>query len=198
MSDFCDFVPDDPSCAKPDDKPADGGDFDKDGDFGDKDGGDLGPIDDDKMGHEDHGEEHLDEEYMEKMRKMDGQMTWDDVDEQLAEWIPGQPGGAFRNAIMMTASVAAGAYLQMFRYQSRTPDYFTYSAQVAGSGTDYYKMYNQVFGYGYLGIFSFLTVMHLLAMFGIGANADYLWTMVLDFWGLPFFTMIGSVLAMLA
>ena len=59
-------------------------------------------------------------------------------------------------------------------------------------------MYNQVFGYGYLGIFSFLTVMHLLAMFGIGANADYLWTMVLDFWGLPFFTMIGSVLAMLA
>ena len=115
MSDFCDFVPDDPSCAKPDDKPADGGDFDKDGDFGDKDG-DLGPIDDDKMGHEDHGEEHLDEEYMEKMRKMDGQMTWDDVDEQLAEWIPGQPGGAFRNAIMMTASVAAGAYLQMFRY----------------------------------------------------------------------------------
>jgi hypothetical protein len=115
MSDFCDFVPDDPSCAKPDDKPADGGDFDKDG--GDFDtAGDVGPMDDDKMGHEDHGEEHLDEEYMEKMGRMDGQMTWDDVDEQLAEWIPGQPGGAFRNAIMMTASVAAGAYLQMFRY----------------------------------------------------------------------------------
>ena len=59
-------------------------------------------------------------------------------------------------------------------------------------------MYNQVFGYGYLGIFSFLTVMHLLAMFGINANGDYLITMVIDFWGLPFFTMIGSVLAMLA
>ena len=198
MSDFCDFVPDDPSCQKPDPKPTDGGDnIDKGGDFGDK-GGDLGPMDDDKMGHEDHDGEHHDMDKMEKMGKMDGQMTWDDVDEQLAEWIPGQPGGAFRDAIFMTASIAAGAYLQMFRYQSRTPDYFTYSAQVAGSGTDYYKMYNQVLGYGYLGIFSFLTVMHLLAMFGIGANGDYLVTMLIDFWGLPFFTLIGSVLAIMA
>ena len=87
MSDFCDFVPDDPSCAKHNGKPADGGDFDKDGDF-DK-GGDLGPIDDDKMGHEDHDMDHHDMEMMEKMSRMEGQMSWDDVDAQLEEWIPG-------------------------------------------------------------------------------------------------------------
>ena len=72
---------------------------------------DLVPIDDDKMGNDDHDMDH-----MEKMSRMDGKMTWDDVDAQLEEWIPGQPGGAFRNAIFMTAVTAAGAGVEMFRY----------------------------------------------------------------------------------
>ena len=155
-------------------------------------------MDDDKMGHEDHDMDYDHMDKMEKMGRMDGMMTWEDVDEQLAEWIPGQPGSAFRNAIFMTASATASAYLMMFRYQSRTPDYYTYSAQVAGSGTDYYKMYNQVFGYGFLGIFGFLTVMHMLAMFGIMANTDYLLTMFIDFFGFPLLYMVGGVMAMLA
>ena len=98
----------------------------------------------------------------------------------------------------MTISIAIGSYLKMFRYQSRTPDYFTYSAYVAGSGTDYYKMYNQMYGYSFLSIFSFLTVMHLLAMFGIGVNSDYLLTMLIDFYVFPLLNMIGVFLAIMA
>ena len=89
--------------------------------------------------------------------------------------------------------------LQLFRYQKRTPDYFTSSGYVAGTGkTDYYKMAHQVYGYGYLGIFGFLTVMHLLAWMGIMANTDYLLTMFIDFFGFPLLHLAGGVLVMLA
>lgn len=59
-------------------------------------------------------------------------------------------------------------------------------------------MYNQVYGYGFLGVFSFLTVMHILAMFGIMVNTDYLLTMFIDFWGFPLLNMIGGVFAIMA
>jgi len=55
-----------------------------------------------------------------------------------------------------------------------------------------------MYGYGYLGIFSFLTLMHLVAWMGIGVNADYLITMLLDFFGFPLLHLAGGVLVMLA
>ena len=84
MTDFCDFVPDDPSCQKPEPEPKpDGGDFDKDGGFG-KDGDDLalGPIDDDKLGQEEL-EDKSDMEKIMETGRADGLMSWDDVEAQI-------------------------------------------------------------------------------------------------------------------
>ena len=99
---------------------------------------------------------------------------------------------------MMTAAIATLAILKMFRYQSRTPDFFTYSAQVAGSGTDYYKMVVQYYGYAFTGIFSLLTLTHLLGWLGMFVNGDYLLTMIINFWGSPLLHIVGGVLVMLA
>ena len=43
---------------------------------------------------------------------------------------------------MTSVSLAAWSFLELFRYSVRTPDMYTTSAQVAGSGTDYYKLYH--------------------------------------------------------
>jgi len=89
---------------------------------GDKDGHDM--MDMDKMG---------------RMR-MDGKMSWEEVDEWLDLWLFQETG--WRTAIMTSVSLAAWSFLELFRYSVRTPDMYTSSAQVAGSGTDYYKMYH--------------------------------------------------------
>ena len=115
MSDFCDFVPDDPTCQT-------------EVTIDDTVGGGDATIDDAGVDPSMKGEEH-DEHYdMEHMGKMEGEWTWEKVDAQLDEWLPGQPMGAFRSALMTTVSIATGAYLQQFRYKNRTPDFFTTSA----------------------------------------------------------------------
>ena len=87
MTDYCDLIPDDPSCWEPIDTKPDSGGFDKDGGGFDKDGGsfdkdgDLGPIDDDKLGHEDL-DDHLDKDMMPTGR-LDGKMSWEDVEATL-------------------------------------------------------------------------------------------------------------------
>ena len=98
----------------------------------------------------------------------------------------------------MAGAIAALSILKMFRYQTRTPDYFTSSAQVAGSGTDYYKMATQYYGYTFVGIFSLLTLTHLLAWMGTMVSLDYVITMAFNFWAFPLVHMIGGVLVMLA
>ena len=99
----------------------------------------------------------------------------------------------------MTGAIATLAILKMFKYQTRTPDYFTYSAQVAGSGTDYYKMATQYYGYAFTGIFSLLTFTHLLGwLLGMFITGDYLLTMIINFWGSPLLHIVGGALVMLA
>ena len=98
----------------------------------------------------------------------------------------------------MAGAIAALSALKMFRYMTRTPDYYTYSAQVAGSGTDYYKMATQYYGYTFVGIFSLLTVTHILGWMGSMVSLDYVITMAFNFWAFPLIHMIGGVLVMLA
>ena len=100
---------------------------------------------------------------------------------------------------MTNVSIAAGALLHLLRYQVQTPDYFTGSANVAGSGTDYYKLYNQVFGYGYAGMCSVLALSHTLAwLLGIGIQSDTLIWMTFYVFLFPLLNLVGGVLAMLA
>jgi hypothetical protein len=99
---------------------------------------------------------------------------------------------------MTTVSLAAGAFLELFRYQSRTPDFFTNSASVAGSGTDYYKLYHQYYGYTYGVVFSLLSISHIMAWAGIGVNFDYFFAMFFAFFFFPWFHVGGSILIALA
>ena len=95
-------------------------------------------------------------------------------------------------------SIAAGAYLEQFRYKSRTPDYFTNSKNVAGSGTDYYYLLHFWYGYGFCFMFTGLTLFHTLGDLGILVNFDYFITMIADFFAFPFAHFVGGILAMLA
>ena len=99
---------------------------------------------------------------------------------------------------MTSVSLAAWSFLELFRYSVRTPDMYTYSAQVAGSGTDYYKMYHQYYGYAYAGIFSALSIAHIMAWAGIGVNFDYFFDMSLAFFFFPLIQFAGSILVALA
>ena len=62
------------------------------------------------------------------MSRVDGMDTWDDVEDFLKILHPAQPNGSFRGETMMVGSIAAMAILKMFRWSSRTPDFYTYSA----------------------------------------------------------------------
>ena len=85
MTDFCDFVPDDPSC-QTSDTIIDGGDF-VDG----VDGRDVGfdepvdTMDDDQHDGGDH--QDMDDHDMMPMGRMDSKMTWEEVDEWLDLWL---------------------------------------------------------------------------------------------------------------
>jgi hypothetical protein len=69
---------------------------------------------------------------------------------------------------------------------------------VAGSGTDYYKLAHQWYGYGYCIMFTGLSTLHILAWLGILVNTDYLLTMFAAFWAFPFAHLVGGVLTLLA
>ena len=56
----------------------------------------------------------------------------------------------------------------------------------------------QYYGYAFTGIFSLLTLTHLLGWLGMFVNGDYLLTMVINFWGSPLLHIVGGVLVMLA
>ena len=66
------------------------------------------------------------------------------------------------------------------------------------SGTDFYKVATDYYGYTFVGIFSLLTVTHLLAWMGFMVSWDYVITMAFNFWVFPLVHIIGGVLVMLA
>jgi hypothetical protein len=59
-------------------------------------------------------------------------------------------------------------------------------------------MATQYYGYAFVGIFSLLTVTHILAWMGSMVTLDYIITMAFNFWAFPVVHMIGGVLVMLA
>ena len=59
-------------------------------------------------------------------------------------------------------------------------------------------MAHQFYGYAFAGIFSLLTITHILAMLGTGVVADYLITMAFNFWFFPLIHMVGAVFVIMA
>ena len=121
MSDFCDFVPDDPSCqtapepepTKPDPEPTDGGDG---GAGGDKtDGGDMGG----------------------KMEEHDKEMTWEKFDEMASEYF--HPMEANIAYFTVAAGAVMSIVLDTFVWHESNAS--TLSQAASGSGnTDYYDL----------------------------------------------------------
>jgi len=127
MSDFCDFVPDDPSCqTAPEPKPNPGPDGP---DGGKDDGGKPDPSGPDGPGPD--GPDG----------KMDGDddkaMTWEEFDEKASEYFSPMSGN------LAYLSVAAGAvsHLALNTFVWHRSDADTLSQAASGSGnTDYYKL----------------------------------------------------------
>ena len=70
---------------------------------------------------------------------------------------------------------------------------------MAGSGTDYYKLYNQLYGYGYAGLCSVLTISHLLAwLLGVGVTSDAIVWMFAYVFFFPLLHLAGGALIFLA
>ena len=76
--------------------------------------------------------------------------------------------------ICLHASIAVLALLKQNIWMKRTPDFFTYSAQVAGSGTDFYKLAHQFFNFTHIWLGSTGTLMHILTLLGLfKVDVDY-------------------------
>ena len=165
MSDFCDFVPDDPSCAPkvdPQPKP------DDNGGAGPPAGGEGGPGPD---GPEDNGSDPSGGD-----GKMDGGdhdwssmddkkgMTWEEFDEKAGEYF--HPMEANIAYFTVAAGFVADAALKMFVWHETNAD--TLSQAASGSGnTDYFKLLHQVEGYGVMGVWGLAALTQLLATFGV-------------------------------
>jgi len=123
MTDFCDFVPDDPSCQVDPPKPEPGPDG--------GDGGDAGPVDDIK----DDIKDDMKEEKM--MEKDDKEMTWEKYDEMASEYFHPM------EANLAYLGVAAGALIEIVlnRFVWHESNASTLSQAASGSGnTDYYDL----------------------------------------------------------
>jgi hypothetical protein len=161
MSDFCDFVPDDPSCQtapEPVDVVDNGGDGDTSGMV---DGGDM------KMDKGDHD---------------DGEMTWAKFDEKAGEYFHPMDG----NLAYLGVAVGATVDLVMHGFVWHESNADTLSQAASGaSNTDYYNLLHMVEIYGGLAMWGPAALTQLLATFGIMVGINMLvWGMVLPLLGL--------------
>jgi hypothetical protein len=161
MSDFCDFVPDDPSCQTAP-EPVDVVD---NGDGGDTagmvDGGDM------KMDKGDHD---------------DGEMTWAKFDEKAGEYFHPMDG----NLAYLGVAVGATVDLVMHGFVWHESNADTLSQAASGaSNTDYYNLLHMVEIYGGLAMWGPAALTQLLATFGIMVGINMLvWGMILPLGGL--------------
>ena len=167
MSDFCDFVPDDPSCktdtgtgpVDPEPSGGDGGD----GSGGDVDmsGGDM------KMDGEHHGK---------------GEMTWAEFDEKAGEYFHPMDG----NLAYLGVAVGATVDLIMHGFVWHESNADTLSQAASGaSNTDYYSLLHKIEIYGGLAMWGPAALTQLLATFGIMVGINMLvWGMYLPLLGL--------------
>merc|ERR1711884_324969 len=150
MTDFCDFVPDDPSCQVDPPTPEPG-----------PDGGD-GPVDDIKDDIKDDVKDDMKDEKM--MEKDDKEMTWEKYDEMASEYFHPM------EANLAYLGVAAGALSEIVlnRFVWHESNASTLSQAASGSGnTDYYDLLHMVGDYGGLGVWGIAAFTQLLATMGI-------------------------------
>ena len=171
MSDFCDFVPDDPSC-KVDEVVEEV--VDETG----GDAGDAGEVVDDMKG-DGEGEMHKDEKMMDHDEKA---MTWEKFDEMASEYFHPM------EANLTYLGVAVGAVVEIVLHQFvwHESNASTLSQAASGSGnTDYYNLLHMVGNYGGLGIWGIASLTQLLATFGIMVGINMMvWGMLVPMGGL--------------
>ena len=171
MSDFCDFVPDDPSCQtapepeKPEPTSTDGGDAGPKPDGGDKPEDDMDMMKDEKM-----------------MDHDDKEMTWEKFDEMAGEYFhPMEANIAY-------FTVAAGAVLDIVLHSFvwHEDNASTLSQAASGSGnTDYYDLQHSVHTYGGLAIWGTAALTQLLATMGIMVGINMMvWGMLVPTGGM--------------
>ena len=153
MSEFCDFVPEDPSCQttpEPEPEVPDGGVTP-----------DEAGIDGDDMNG---GDADMKDEKIWDGKKDDGEMTWEKFDEAASEYF--NPMEA--NLAYLGVAVGAVVELVLHGFVWKDSDIATLSQAASGSGnTDYYDLLHMIETYGGLGVFGIASVTQLLATFGI-------------------------------
>ena len=172
MSDFCDFVPDDPSCQQaPPPQPTDGGR--PEGGEDRPDGGEDRP---------DGGAERMDgDKDWSDHDGGDKEMTWEQFDEKASEYFHPM------EANIVYFSVAAGfvtdIVLRTFVWHESNAD--TLSQAASGSGnTDYYSLMHQIEAYGGLAVWGTAALTQLLATFGIMVGINLMvWNTVVPMLG---------------
>ena len=173
MTDFCDFVPDDPSCKvdppkpepKPDDIPLPGPD------------GDNGGKPDEKI------DDALPEaEKMEKMDHDEKEMTWEKFDEMASEYF--HPMEA--NIAYFTVAAGLVTEIALHTFVWHQDNASTLSQAASGSGnTDYFDILHMVESYGGLGLWGIAAFTQLLATFGIMTGVNFMvWGMLVPTGGM--------------
>jgi hypothetical protein len=171
MSDFCDFVPDDPSCqtAPEPEKPEP------------TNGGGDGPKPD--IAGDDKPEDDMDMMKDEKMMDHDDkEMTWEKFDEMAGEYF--HPMEANIAYFTVAAGMAAEIALHSFVWHEDNAS--TLSQAASGSGnTDYYDLMHMVHTYGGLAVWGTAAFTQLLATFGIMVGINMMvWGMLVPTGGM--------------
>ena len=185
MTEFCDFVPDDPSCQKdPEPKPEPGPQPGPGPDG--PDGGKPDEKPDDGM---------PEAEKMERMDHDEKEMTWEKFDEAASEYF--HPMEA--NIAYFTVAAGAVTEIALHTFVWHQDNASTLSQAASGSGnTDYFDILHMVESYGGLGLWGTAALTQLLATFGImtGINMMVWGTLVPMVGGL--LTMTVAVIGMIA
>ena len=166
MTQFCDFVPDDPSCKTTDPVVPDNGGTDPVIDDNVDDGGDAGG---------DAGKDDMhDKDWPKDDKKA---MTWEEFDEAAGEYFSPMTGNLAYFSI--AAGFCADIALRTFLWHADNAD--TLSQAASGSGnTDYYSLLHKIEAYTGLGIWGLAAMTQLLATFGIMVGINMLvWSTLL-------------------
>jgi len=157
---FCDFVPEDPSCAAPVEPVAP------------VDPVPVEPVDPVTPVEPVEPVEPEPVEPVDPVEPMpeagdDGEMAEGDDMKMSSEAMWGNIG-----FLMVAISHVAYPALDLFRYQSATTYWDVTDATFGAGATNWWKLYNQIGMYGALSIGAILTITQLLSMFGVAAEVN--------------------------
>ena len=177
MSEYCDIFPEDPTCAVEEEEVV--VEEEETAVVDDEETADVEGDNEeaDAEGDMDEMKEEMEEEMMEKMEKMDWDMTPSQMLMKAGDLMKFASIDPFMGEItymMVAVGMATKTGLDLFRYKSDSTYYDTYQSAMLSTSTNWFKIGDTIKKWAYFVIYSIAAVTQILAGFGIAAPINYL------------------------